>query len=93
MSVMRFLQNILCLLFVPLLLGRPRASGIFLLPMARDALLGETPFRGNPRLKSRVTPSRRAQGFDPEAEPNRKGPESETRNCGNGITDQISKAG
>src|ERR1035438_167758 len=27
MSVMRFLQNILCLLFVPLLLGRPRASG------------------------------------------------------------------
>src|ERR1700733_7961128 len=27
MRVMRFLQNILCLLFVPLLLGRPRASG------------------------------------------------------------------
>lgn len=44
-----------------------------LLPRARDALLGET-FRGN--RQSRVTWSRRAQSFDPQAEPNRRGPES-----------------
>src|SRR5580704_16395042 len=61
-----------------------------LLPRARDALLGET-FRGN--RQSRVAPSRRAQGFDPEAEPNGRGQESGTRNCETGITDQISKAG
>src|SRR5580698_1946901 len=47
-----------------------------LLPRARDALLGET-FRGN--RQSRVPQSRRAQGFDPEAEPNRRGQESGTR--------------
>src|SRR5271163_562018 len=56
-----------------------------LLPRARDALLGET-FRGN--RQSRVTRSRRAQGFDPEAEPNRRGLESGTQNCRRGTTDQ-----
>src|SRR5580700_1775895 len=61
-----------------------------LLPRARDALLGET-FRGN--RQSRVTPSRRAQGFDPEAEPNRRRPESEPRNCRSGTTEiKISEA-
>src|ERR1700733_3776216 len=59
-----------------------------LLPRARDALLGET-FRGN--RQSRVSPSRRAQGFDPEAEPNRRGQESGTRDCGIGITTRIFK--
>ena len=44
-----------------------------LLPKARDALLGET-FRGN--RQSRVMPSRRARGFAPDAEPNRRGQES-----------------
>src|SRR6202034_4343557 len=48
-------------------------------------------FRGN--RQSRVTPSRRVQGFDPEVEPNRRGQESGTRNCRNGIKDQISKPG
>ena len=52
-----------------------------LLPRARDALLGET-FRGS--RQSRVTRSRRAQAIDPEAEPNRIGQESGTRNCESG---------
>src|SRR5580700_5537143 len=82
MSVMRFLQNILCLLFFPPSVGATESEWV-LLPRARDALLGET-FRGN--RQSRVTPSRRAQGFDPKAEPNRRGLESGRRNCGNGIT-------
>jgi hypothetical protein len=61
-----------------------------LLPRARDALLGET-FRGN--RQSRVTQPRRAQGFDPEAEPNRRGQESGTPTCGRRIIDEIPKAG
>ena len=95
-----------CLVFAGVLLlpthvgceGKPSVGGSVgatesewvLLPRARDALLGET-FRGN--RQSRVAPSRRAQGFDPEAEPNRRGQESGTPNCARGISDQISKAG
>src|SRR5580700_10740265 len=77
MSVMRFLQNILRLLFRAPSVGATKSEWV-LLPRARDALLGET-FRGN--RQSRVTPSRRAQGLTPKAEPNRRGQESVTPNC------------
>jgi hypothetical protein len=70
-------------------LGRPRASGSC--SQGQGTLCWGKTFRGN--RQSRVTRSRRAQGFDPEAEPNRRGQESWTRNCGSGITDQISKGG
>src|SRR5580698_1914743 len=62
MSVMRFLQNILCLLFVPVSVGATESEWV-LLPRARDALLGET-FRGN--RQSRVAPPRRAQRLTPK---------------------------
>src|ERR1700722_12738661 len=71
MSVMRFLQNILCLLFVPLLLGRPRASGSC--SQGQGTLCWGRPSGGTDTAESRRP--RRAQGFDPEAEPNRSGRE------------------
>src|ERR1035438_5324247 len=50
MSVMRFLQNILCLLFVPLLLGRPSEWSC---SQGQGTLcLGET-FRGNRQSRVR----------------------------------------
>src|SRR5271154_6286484 len=76
MSVMRFLQNMLCLLFVPLLLERPRASGSC--SQGQGRLCWGRPSGGTDKAESR---SRRAQGFDPEAEPNRRGQESGTPNC------------
>src|SRR5580658_295129 len=89
MSVMRFLQNILSSPFRAPSVGATESEWV-LLPTESDALLGET-FRGN--RQSRVAPSRRAQGFDPEAEPNRRRPESEPRNCRSGTTEiKISEA-
>ena|ERR1019366_4386791 len=87
MSVMRFLQNISCLLFVPSSVGATESEWV-LLPRARDALLGET-FRGN--RQSRGPPSGRAQGLTPEAEPNRSWQKRWTRKLREHIPNQTSK--
>src|ERR1700724_3628560 len=58
MSVMRFLQNILCLLFVPLLLGRPRASGSCF--QGKGTLCWGKPSGGTDKAESRGPAGRRA---------------------------------
>src|SRR5580700_5261235 len=58
MSVMRFLQNILCLLFVPLLLGRPRASGSC--SQGQGTLCWGRPSGGTDKAESRRPAGRRA---------------------------------
>src|SRR5579862_2802442 len=89
MSVMRFLQNILCLLLVPLLLGRPRASGSC--SQGQGTLCWGRPSGGTDKAESRRPAGRRA--LTPK-----QSPIEEDRKAGHGTaraktTDQISKAG
>src|ERR1700683_3232966 len=89
MSVMRFLQNILCLLFVPLLLGRPRASGSC--SQGQETLCWGRPSGGTDKAESRRPAGRRA--LTPKQSPIEEG-----RKAGHGTaradtTDQISEAG
>src|ERR1700733_3281476 len=65
MSVMRFLQNILYLLFVPLLLGRPRASGSC--SQGQGTLCWGRPSGGTDKAESRRPAGRRA--LTPEQSP------------------------
>ena len=58
MSVMRFLRNILCVLFVPLLLGRPRASGSC--SQGQGTLCWGRPSGGTDKAESRRPAGRRA---------------------------------
>src|SRR6204780_3002495 len=58
MSVMRFLQNILCLLFRALLLGRPRASGSC--SQGQGTLCWGRPSGGTDKAESRRPAGRRA---------------------------------
>src|SRR5580698_1210390 len=75
MSVMRFLQNILSLLFVPLLLGRPRASGSC--SQGQGTLCWGRPLGGTDKAEFRCPV--RAQGFDPEPSPTDRAETGTTR--------------
>src|SRR5580658_1630190 len=89
MSVMRFLQNILCLLFVPLLLGRPRASGSC--SQGQGTLCWGRPSGGADKAESRRPAGRRV--LTPKQSPTEEDRKAGHKTARAKTTGKISKAG